>query len=100
MLSGMNAVSQWADIIPAPIKAAAIEALKKAPEHPAVEVRRATGGALGKLGVKGLSARLAGMLRKDPEGAISISKRWARRRTWRRSGDWEPPKPAPLWRIT
>jgi HEAT repeat protein len=68
MLSGMNAISQWADIIPAPIKAAAIEALNKAPDHPAVEVRRAAGGALGKLGVKGLSLRLAEMFRKDPEG--------------------------------
>ena len=68
MLSGMSAVSQWADIIPPPIKAAAIEALNKAPDHPAVEVRRAAGRALGKLGVKGISLRLAEMLRKDPEG--------------------------------
>ena len=68
MLSGMGAVTQWADILPVPVKAAAIEALSKALDHPAVEVRRAAGGALGKLGVKGLSLRLAETLRKDPEG--------------------------------
>ena len=70
MLAGMNAVSQWADIVPPPIRAAAIEALNKALDHAAVEVRRAAGGALGKLGVKGLSPRLAEFLRKDPEGTF------------------------------
>jgi HEAT repeat protein len=69
MSSAMNAVSQWADIIPDATKAGAIEALKKALDHPDVEVRRSAGRALGQLGVRGLSARIAEMLRKDPDGA-------------------------------
>jgi HEAT repeat protein len=69
MRSGMNSVSQWADIISAATRTAAAEALNTALDHPAVEVRRSAGTALGRLGVRGLSLRLAEMLRKDPEGA-------------------------------
>jgi HEAT repeat protein len=68
ILSGISAVSQWADLLSPAIKAEAIEALKKALNHPAAEVRRASGKALGQLGVRGLSARLTEMLRSDPAG--------------------------------
>lgn len=70
MLSGMSAVGQRSTIPPA-ARTAAIDALTKAKplDHPAVEVRRGAGIALGQLGVRGLSARLGEMLRNDPEGA-------------------------------
>jgi HEAT repeat protein len=71
MRSAMNGVSQpeWADLIAGADKPEAIEALNKALDHPDIEVRRSAGRALGKLGVKGLSLRLAEMLRRDPSGA-------------------------------
>jgi HEAT repeat protein len=69
MLSGMNGAAAWADSLAPANKAAAIDALEKAFEHPSANVRRRAAQTLGQLGVKSLSDRIIELLKQDPDGA-------------------------------